>query len=105
MPFVDRSGSPAKDPDDVRTVFWRTTGADKTARPHEQRADAGDDPVSQAEVGGTSPGAIEDQELMLDEYGLSHHGRCAARPDEPDEDRHEVQKQDGQVTHGPMLTS
>jgi hypothetical protein len=56
-------------------------------------------------LGGTSPRAIEDQELLLDEYGLSHDGTCAARPDEPDEGRHEVQRQDGQVAHDTMLTS
>ena len=85
--------------------FQNDGGADQTARPHEKRADAGDEPVSLAEVGGASAGAIEDQELLLDEYRLSHDGTCAARPDEPDKGRHEVQKQDGQVTHGPMLTS
>ena len=52
---------------------------------------AGDHPISEAEVGGTSPGAIEDQELLLDEYGLSHDGTRAARPGEPDDGRHEVE--------------
>ena len=59
--------------------FQNDGGADQTARPHEKRADAGDEPVSLAEVGGASAGAIEDQELLLDEYRLSHDGTCAAR--------------------------
>jgi hypothetical protein len=37
--------------------------------------------------------------------GLSHDGTRTARPNEPDEGRHEVQKQDGQVAHGTILTS
>jgi hypothetical protein len=43
---------------------------------------------------------VEEQELLLDEYGLSHDGAYAALPDEPHEGRHEMQKPDGQVTHG-----
>jgi hypothetical protein len=47
---------------------------------HEERAYARDHSISEAEVGGTSPGAIEDRELVLDEYGLSHNGTRAAGP-------------------------
>jgi hypothetical protein len=65
----------------------------------------GGPPIDLLDTTGASPRAIEDQELLLDEYGLSHDGTRAARPDEPDEGRHEVQKQDGQVAHRTMLTS
>jgi hypothetical protein len=64
-----------------------------TDQPSRARAvlHAGDHPISEAEVGGTSPRAIEDQELLLDDL---IQPRCwrTARPDEPD-GRHEVQKQ------------
>jgi hypothetical protein len=36
-------------------------------------------PISEAEVGGTSPGGFENQQLLLDEYGFRHHGPHAAR--------------------------
>jgi hypothetical protein len=38
---------------------------------------AGDDATSEAEGGGTFPGPIDDQQLLLDEQGLGDHG---ARP-------------------------
>ena len=53
----------------------------------------------------TSPGAIENQQLLLDEYGLGHHGTRPARTCEPGKGRQEVENQDGQVAHGIMLTS
>ena len=39
-------------------------------RAYEQRGDASDYAITEAEVGGTSPGAIENQRLLLDENGL-----------------------------------
>jgi hypothetical protein len=54
---------------------------------------------------GMSPGAIEDQQLLLDEHGLGRDGTRAARPVEPDDGRQEVQKKDGQVAHGTVVTS
>ena len=41
----------------------------------------------EAEVGGTSPGAIENQQLLLDEQGLGHHGTRPAGTSEPGESR------------------
>jgi len=43
--------------------------------------------------------------LLLDEYGLGHHGTRPARTREPGKGRQEVENQDGQVAHGIMLTS
>ena len=76
-----------------RGGFQNDGGPDQPARAHQQRAYAGDHAITEAEVGGTSPGAIEDQELLLDEYGLSDDSTRAARPSEPDERRHEVKKE------------
>jgi hypothetical protein len=77
---------------------------DQPAWAHEQRTHADDNAVSETEVGGTSPGAIENQQLLLDQYGLGHHGTRPARTGEPGESRQDVEKQDGQVAHGTILT-
>ena len=55
--------------------------------------------LSEAEVGGTSPGAIENQQLLLDEYGLGHHGTRPARTGEPGDSRQKVENQGNQVAH------
>jgi hypothetical protein len=72
---------------------------------HDQRTHASDHPISQTEVGGTSPGAIENQQLLLDEYGLGHHGTRPARTGEPGDSRQEADNQDSQVTHRTIVTS
>ena len=60
-----------------RGGFQDDGGTDQPARANEQGAHVGDEAVSEAEVGGTFPGAIENQQLVLDEDGLGHHGRGA----------------------------
>ena len=88
-----------------RGRFQDDGGTDKPARAHEQRAQAGDHPISGMELGGTSPGTSENQQLSLDEYGLGHYGTRPARTREPGDSRQKVENQDGQVTHVTMLTS
>jgi len=66
---------------------------------------SGAHPISKAEVGGPSPGAIQNQQLLLDEYGLGHQGTRPAWTGEPGNGRQDVEHQDGQVAHGTMLTS
>ena len=39
---------------------------------------SGDDAISETEIGGTFPGPIEDQQLMLDEHGFGHDRTRAA---------------------------
>jgi hypothetical protein len=67
---------------------------DQPARAHEERTPAGDDAISDAEIGCTFPGTIEDQQLVL-----SHHGTCTAGTGESGDRRQEMEKQDGQVAH------
>ena len=74
-------------------------------RAHEQRAHAGDEAFSEAEVGGPFPRAIEDQQLLLDKNGLCHRGSGAARAGEPGDRRQQMEKQDGQIAYGPIVTS
>jgi hypothetical protein len=39
--------------------------------------------------------------LVLDENGLGHHGSGAAGSGEPGDRRQQMEKQDGQIAHGP----
>ena len=55
-------------------------------------------------VGGTSPGAIDDQELLLDNYGLSHDGTCAAGPTSRMRVATRCRNRNGQVAYDTMLS-
>ena len=88
-----------------RGGFEDDRGTDQPARAHEQRTHAGDDAISEAEIGRTFPGAIEDQQLVLDEHGFGHHGTGAAGTGEPGDRRQQMQKQDGQIAHRPIVAS
>ena len=81
-----------------RGGFQDDGGPDQPARADEQRAHAGDEAISEAEVGGPFPRAIEDQQLLLDENGLGHHGSGAAGAGDRQQ---QMEKQDGQIAHGP----
>ena len=88
-----------------RGGFHDNGGTDQSSRAHEQRTHAGNHAISEAEAGGTAPGAIENQQLLLDEYGLSHYGPHAARTGEPGDCRQEVENQSSQVAHGTIVIS
>ena len=83
-----------------RGGFQNDGGTDHPARAHEQRAHAGDEAISEAEVGRPFPGPNEDQQLLLDENGLGHHGSGAAGSGEPGDRHQQMEKQDGQIAHG-----
>jgi hypothetical protein len=53
----------------------RDTG--QPPRAHEQRTDAGDHAITETEPWRTLPGAIENQQLLLDEHGFGHDGTHA----------------------------
>jgi hypothetical protein len=72
---------------------------DQPARAHEQRTEAGDYAIAEKEARRTLPGAIEDQQLLLDEYGFGPHSTHAAGPGEPSDGRQHVHQKDGQITH------
>ena len=67
--------------------FRTMGGTDQAVWAHDQRTHPGDHPINKTEVGGTSPGAIENQQLLLDEYGLGHHGTRPAQTGEPGDSR------------------
>jgi hypothetical protein len=80
-------------------------GTDQPARAYEQRAHAGDEAISESEVGGTFLGAIQNQQLVPDENGLGHQGPGAAGAGEPRDGRQQMEKQDGQIAHRPIVAS
>ena len=55
------------------------------------------------EIGRPLSRPIEDQQLVLDEQGLGHHGTRATGTDEPDDCRQQMQKQDGEIAHRTIL--
>lgn len=62
-------------------------------------------PIRKAEIGGSLSGAIEDQQLVLDEHRFGDDGTRAARPSESGDCRHQMQKEDGQIAHRTILAS
>src|SRR6266852_6108217 len=72
---------------------------------HEEGTHAGDHAIGGAEVGRTFPGAIEDQQLLLDENGFGYDSTHAAGTGESGDGRQQMEKQDGQIAHGTILTS
>ncbi len=48
---------------------------------------------------------VENQQLLLDEDGLGHHGTRTAGTGDPDDSRQQMEKQDGEIAHGPIVTS
>jgi hypothetical protein len=51
------------------------------------------------------PGPIEDQPLVRDEHGFSDHGPRGAGTGQSSDRRQQMEEQDGQVTHDPILTT
>ena len=86
-----------------RRGFQDDRGTDQPARAHEERTHAGDDAISEAEIGCTFPGTIEDQQLVLDEHGFGDDGTHAAGTGESGDGRQQMQKKDGQIAHGTIL--
>ena len=78
-------------------------GTDQPARAHEERTQAGDNPIGGAEIGRPFSRTIEDQQLVLDEHRFGHDGTHAAGPGEPGECRQQMLKQDGQIAHRTIL--
>jgi hypothetical protein len=80
-------------------------GPGQAAGAHEESTPAGDQAIHRPEIGRTVPGSIEDQQLVLDEHGFSDHGPRAAGPGQSGDRRQQMEEQDGQGTHDPILTT
>jgi hypothetical protein len=55
-------------------------GTKDTCRAHEQRAQAGDDPIRGTQAGRTLAPAIEDEQLMADQHGFGDNGTESTGP-------------------------
>ena len=55
-------------------------GTKDTCRAHEQRTQAGNDPIRGTQVGRTLAPAIEDEQLMPDQHGFGDNGTESTRP-------------------------
>src|SRR5713101_6447760 len=61
-----------------RGGFQNDRGTDQSARAHEERTHTGDHAINEEETGGTTPGTIEDEQLLLDEHRFGDHGTHTA---------------------------
>ena len=82
-----------------RGRFEDDRGTDQPARAHEERAQAGDNPIGGVEIGRPFSRTIEDQQLVLDEHGFGHDGTGAARTGDPSDCRNQMQKKNGEMAH------
>ena len=59
------------------------SGTEDASRTYEKGAQANDDPIRRAQVGGTFAAAIQDQQLMADQHGFGDHTPETARLCQP----------------------
>jgi hypothetical protein len=74
-------------------------GTKYTCRAHEQRAQAGDDPIRGTQIGRTLAPAIEDEQLMTDQHGFGDNGTESTRPRQPGQGDDQMNEYDSEVTH------
>jgi hypothetical protein len=74
-------------------------GTKDTCPAHEQGAQAGDDPICGTEVGRTLAPAIEDEQLMTDQYGLGDNGTESTRPRQSGQGDDQMKEYDSEVAH------
>jgi hypothetical protein len=56
-------------------------------------------------IGGPWSGTIEEQQLVLDENGLGHHGTRADGPGQSGDHRHQMQKKDGEIANRTIVST
>jgi hypothetical protein len=74
-------------------------GTKDTCRAHEQRTQAGDDPIHGTQVGCTLAPAMEDQQLMADHRRFGNHGPESPWPCQSDHGDDHMDQQDNEVAH------
>ena len=77
-----------------RRRFQHDRRADHAGRTHEERTHTGEDPIRRSEVRRTLTGAIQDQELLLDQERLGDHGASTAGAHQPSQCGDQVNQQD-----------
>jgi hypothetical protein len=78
-------------------------GPDQAAAAQEARTHAGDHAICRPESGRPVSGPIEDQPLVRDEHRFGDDRPRAAGAGQSGDRRHQMEEQDGQVTHAPIL--
>jgi hypothetical protein len=74
-------------------------GTKETCRAHEQRTQAGDDPIRGTQVGRTLAPAIEDVQLMPDKHGFGDDGTESTRPRQSGQGDDQMNEYDSEVAH------
>ncbi len=78
----------------------QTNGCTEEARwPHEQGAQAGDDPIRGTQVGSTLAATLEDQQLMPEQHRFGHDGPETTWPSQPHQGDDQMNEQDDAVAH------
>ena len=75
------------------------------AGPHEERTDAGEDPIRRAEVRRPLSRAIKNEQLLLDQKRLGDDRPQTAGAQQPRKGGDQVDKQDEQVAHRHILAT
>jgi hypothetical protein len=68
-----------------------------------QRQPAGKDPVRRGQIRRSLPGAIQDQELMLEQKRLGNDGTGTARSEQASQGSDEMDEKDDQIAHHRIL--
>src|SRR5215831_10991565 len=74
-------------------------GTKDTCRTHEQRAQAGDDPIRGTQVGRTPAAAIEDEQLMPDQHGFGDNGTESTWPRQSGQSDDQMNEYVSEVAH------
>jgi hypothetical protein len=60
--------------------------------------------IRQAETGGPFSGTIEDQQLVLDEYGFGNHRTRAAGTGQSGDRRQQMEQEHGEIAHRTIVS-
>ncbi|HEY6290094.1 MAG TPA: hypothetical protein VI455_00830 [Terriglobia bacterium] len=83
--------------------FQNDGRTDQPGAPQEQSTPTGDEAIREAEIGSAAAGAIEDQQLMLDEERLGNYGTDAARTRQSGEGGDEMDEKDHEIAHSRIV--
>jgi hypothetical protein len=86
-----------------RRRFQHNCGTDDTRRAHQECAQTSDDPIGWAQIRCPLPGAIEDQELLLDEHRLGDYRTNTAGTCESRKSSDQMKEKDDEIPHLRML--
>src|SRR5262249_47577928 len=74
-------------------------GTKDTCRAHENRAQAGDDPIRGTQIGRTFSPAIDDEQLMSDQHGFGDNGPESTGSRKSGQGDDQMNEYDSEVAH------